>query len=472
MLFVYFLLLQVVFSAPVKYVTRMHTAEAVTATETYTTGTTTVYLPPVQLLISNGVTYTSTLTESPAGTPTTTTSVVNDPTTTEESSPTEKQPEPQDTQGKAVDSKETNSPDTTESKPETTEAPEPETTKSPEPETTQKETTAKETTAKETTAKETTAKETTQHETTENNAETETPEPTTTSTITSTISSSSSSSSTSTPSPSSSGSYNPPHGIVYSPYSDDGSCKSSSTVESDLQMINGKGIKHIRTYGTDCESLKSVLSVSKSLGISVNQGLWMSSEGPDSLDDPVSDLIDYIKENGDDVFDFITIANEAVITNFCSVDQLLSKIKSVKKQLQDAGYNGKVTTAEPPVSYNIHPELCDDDSPIDFVSINPHSYFNADIDASQAGSFIMTEKKMVEKSCPSMKVLITETGYPSKGDTNGKNVPSEENQSKAIKSILDETDGDITILTTYNDFWKDPGPYNIEQYFGSIKLFT
>lgn len=457
MLFVYFFLLQLVLSAPVKYVTRVHTAAPVTTTQTHTTGTTTIHLPPVQVLISNGQTFTSTMTESPAGVPSTTTSVV--PTTEA------------DTQGKAVDTETAQT--TSEAAPETTtpattsEAPAPETDAAPEttdaaPET-EPTTTSTITSTLDTTKSTASSSSSSSSSTTTSSTSSTTTSSTTTSSTSSTIPSSV---------PSESGSLSPPNTIVYSPYADDGGCKSSSAVKSDLNYIKNKGISHIRTYGTDCESLKSVLSVSKDLGIGVNQGVWMSDQGPSSLKQPLEDLSDYIKQNGDDVFDFITVANEAVIMGYATVDELLDTIKSAKKQLQAAGYTGQITTAEPPVSFNQHTDLCDDDSPIDFVSINPHSYFNVDVDASQAGSFVKSEKDLVVKSCPNKKVVITETGYPSAGDTNGKNVPSLENQQIALKSLLEECGSDITILSTYNDYWKNPGPYNIEQHFGASWLFT
>ncbi|WEJ95703.1 cell wall protein [Yamadazyma tenuis] len=449
MLFLYFLLLNVVLSAPVKIVTRVHTAEAVTTTQTYTTGTTTVWLPPVELFISNGVTYTFTQTDSPAGVPTTYTSVYSSP------------------EVKAVEP-------TTTAEPETTTSTTPATTQQTTPTTTQQ-TTPTTTSTTPTTTQQTTQQTTpaTTQETTPATTQETTPATTQETTQQNTPTTTSSTSTTSTTSEStatSSGTLDAPWGIVYSPYADDGSCKTSSTVESDLKYISGKGIQHIRTYGTDCESLKSVLSVSLELGIKVNQGLWMDDTGPDSLDGPVSALVDYISANGDDVFDFITIANEAIVSGYCTVSELLSKVSSVKKQLQNAGYSGKVTTAEPPVSYTSNSQLCDSDSPIDFVSINPHSYFNADIDASQAGEFVANQLSLVESSCPKLSVKITETGYPSQGDTNGLNVPSKSNQEIALKSILAKT-GDITILTTYNDFWKQPGQYGIEQYFGAAYLF-
>ena len=257
---------------------------------------------------------------------------------------------------------------------------------------------------------------------------------------------------------------------MYSPYANDRSCKSADTIRSDIQLINSKGIKQIRSYGTDCGSLTTVLETCRELGITVNQGVWISAAGVDSIDDQVSDVIKYGQSNGWDVFNLLTIGNEAIIAGYVSPSELVSKIKSVKSQLQSAGYNGKVTTSEPPATYLKYPSFCTD-ADIDVVGISPHSYFNANIEPKDAGSYIVHQQQQVAEICGGKSVLITETGYPSKGSTLGVNVPSPENQEIAISSIIKETGGDCTILTTYNDFWKDPGPYGIEQYFGVIQLF-
>lgn len=269
---------------------------------------------------------------------------------------------------------------------------------------------------------------------------------------------------------SSSGSLSPPSVIVYSPYNNDGTCKDYDSVETDLKFIYSKGISKLRIYGADCATFTAVLPVAASLGMTVNQGLWISSEGVDSIDGYTSQLISYGEENGWDIFDFITVGNEAVNAGYVTVSELISKISSVKSQLNDAGYSGLITTSEPPATFISSPELCTE-SDIDFVGINPHSYFNENLYAYESGAYVTAQKSQVEEICSKL-AFITETGYPSQGDTNGNNVPSAENQYIAIKSIIDSTGGDVTILTTYNDFWKEPGPYGIEQYFGTIQLYS
>ncbi|CUM65915.1 uncharacterized protein PRCAT00003567001 [Priceomyces carsonii] len=463
-------ILQIIAAAPLpRVITRMHTANPVTVTNTYTTGTTTVNLPPVEIFISNGVTYTFTLTDQAVGSPTTTTSIYNkdvEATQTTESCNT-----------KVVE----NNAGTTNNNNDATEGASGTSTSSVTSAVPNVSGTANSVTISPSNFKsssqtyvQTTAA---QSSATTNDDSSNTSTAQTTSGTSSTGSEETTASTSGISLPTSANritsdyaSLTAPDTIVYSPYNDDGTCKVASSINSDLEYIYSKNIKKIRLYGVDCNVLTAVLPQCSKLGIKVNQGLWISSDGIDSIDDSLSDLVDYIKSEGSDVFSFITVGNEAVNAGYVSVTDLISKISSVKSTLNKAGYNGDITTSEPPITFINSPSLCTS-SDIDFVGINPHSYFDTELTADEAGTYVVQQQKEVKSSCGSKNVVITETGYPNKGDTNGKNVPSADNQKKAIESILQETNGDITILSTYNDYWKEPGQYGIEQYFGAITLF-
>lgn len=439
----FLLIVQWAFAAPLPAIlTRYHTANPVTVVNTVTTGTTTLLLPPVEIFISNGVSYTFTHTESPAGSPTTSTVVTNEPTTTAQ--------EPQPTT--QANTKAQAAPTT----PQTQAAPTTQT-----PATSQ----AQQTQA----TQKTQATQTSQAQATQATQQTQATSQATTPAQTQPQETETTSSS-STETSGSSGSIPAPSAIVYSPYADDGSCKAPSEIQKDLNLISSKNIKNIRVYGADCHTLDAVLPMSSKLGIKVNQGFWISPEGVDSIDDAVDNFLDYAKESGFGVIDFITVGNEAVNENYCTVSELISKIAEVKAKLKSAGYNGKVTTSEPPISFINNPQLCKS-SGIDFVGINPHSYFNTNLYASDAGDYVTKQQSDTAEACGNMDVVITETGYPSQGKTNGNNVPTPEHQEIAIRSIIEKTNGQVTILTTFNDFWKQPGPYGIEQYFGAISLF-
>ncbi|SCV00635.1 LANO_0F07866g1_1 [Lachancea nothofagi CBS 11611] len=256
-----------------------------------------------------------------------------------------------------------------------------------------------------------------------------------------------------------------PTALVYSPYNNDNTCKDSSSVYQDMEYIKSRGVSKIRIYGTDCNSLETITSAAQSLGMTINQGMWITSAGVDSIDSSIAAILSYGESNGWDLFDVLTIGNEAILNNYCSVDELLGKISSVRTQFENAGFKGKFTTSEPPVSFENNPKLCQD-AKIDFVGINSHAYFDVNSSADSAGTFVKGQLELIQQVCGTNNVEVTETGYPSGGDQNGGNYPSAENQIKAVQNILNEMGQQVTVLSTYNDYWKQPGPYGIEQFFG------
>ena len=256
-----------------------------------------------------------------------------------------------------------------------------------------------------------------------------------------------------------------PVALTYSPYTDDFGCKSIDEMLNDLTIIKNKGVYQIRVYGTRCGTINTILPLAAKLGIKVNQGLWIGPEGTDSIDEPTEELLAYGSTYGWDVFEYITIGNEAIYAGYCTPEELIDKIHSITAQLRAAGYEGQITTSEPPSSYISHPELCSD-SVIDFVGVNAHSYFDPWSTPETAGSFMLSQVEVTRKVCGTDKITITETGFPYKGDTNGGNVPSRDNQVIALQNIFDVMNNQVTVLSWKDDMWKDPGPYGIEQYFG------
>ncbi|KAH3688405.1 hypothetical protein WICPIJ_000618 [Wickerhamomyces pijperi] len=261
-----------------------------------------------------------------------------------------------------------------------------------------------------------------------------------------------------------------PTAIVYSPYEDSGACKSSDTILSDLKIVQSVGIPSIRMYGTDCNTINTVLDNAVLLGLKVNQGFWIGPDGYSGITGYVDDLITWGQTNGWEIFDFITVGNEAINSGYLTTAQLISIIADVKSRLRAGGYNGLVTTSEPPVTYENHPELCTG-SAIDFAGINPHSYFDTYSSAATSGTFVVGQYNIVKNICGAMDVFVTETGYPSAGIQNGGNIPSLANQEIAVEAILQDMNYNVTILTLYNDYWKDPGSYGIEQSFGTLRLY-
>ncbi|PRT53158.1 putative family 17 glucosidase SCW11 [Wickerhamiella sorbophila] len=271
--------------------------------------------------------------------------------------------------------------------------------------------------------------------------------------------------------PSTGGGVTPPDYIVYSPYLDTQGCKDYDTVLSDLNLIKSKGINKLRTYGTDCNVLNTIVAAAQSLGMVVSQGVWIGPGGLSSLvDQSVNDIIAYGQAHGWSVFESIIFGNEDIVNNYVSAPDLINAAAGYKAQLRAAGFNGLFMHAEVTDIIQDNPDLCGD--VFDVVALNAHSYFDPYSTAPQSGEFLKGQVGLVQSTCGSKKVWISETGYPSQGITNGGQVPTKENQVIALESIMEVMGQDLVILSTYNDMWKSPGPYGVEQYFGVIDILA
>lgn len=259
-----------------------------------------------------------------------------------------------------------------------------------------------------------------------------------------------------------------PIGVVYSPYFSDGRCKTPDDITMDLYLIKSKGFKLIRVYDVDCYFFSTILPVSKNLNIKIAQGLRIQNNVND-VNGSLDEIISYSKINGWDIFEFFIVGNEVVFENKVSSNDLLQKISEIREIFKINGYDRAFTTAEPAVIYKFNNDLCHSNV-LDFIGINSHPYFNPSISHLEAGSFVRNEIIEIESIC-GKKARVLESGYPSQGNHNGLNVPSFDHQKIAIKSIIENTDSDVILLSTFDDFWKVQNNFNIEHHFGVIQHF-
>lgn len=253
--------------------------------------------------------------------------------------------------------------------------------------------------------------------------------------------------------------------VVYTPYQPNGQCKTAEMVDSDLQVVKNKGFEAIRMYSTDCNGLANVGSSCEKYGLKMILGVWIKEGGVHTADDQVKEIIAWGKTK---LVILFTIGNEAVFNQWCSAADLKAYIITVKAQMQAAGFNCPFTTAEPLITYQNSPDLAD---VIDVCGMNIHAYFNADVEASGAGAFVLEEIKAGEVICKTKKIYVCESGWPSAGDSNGKAVPGPAEQKAAIDSIRAATGSTVVFLSYEDDSWKAPGYKNVEQHWGCMNAF-
>ncbi|CAB4253036.1 similar to Saccharomyces cerevisiae YGR279C SCW4 Cell wall protein with similarity to glucanases [Maudiozyma barnettii] len=268
------------------------------------------------------------------------------------------------------------------------------------------------------------------------------------------------SSSSSGSSPSSSVTAGNAKGITYSPYASDGTCKSASDVASDLAQLTSYGI--IRLYGVDCSQVENVLKAKAS-----SQKLFLGIYYVDQIADGVSTIKNAVESYGSwDDISTVSVGNELVNGGEASTAQVGEYISTARSALTAAGYTGSVVSVDTFIAVINNPDLCNYS---DYMAVNAHAYFDENTTAENAGPWVLEQIQRVWTACGGKKdVLITESGWPSQGQTYGLAVPSEANQKTAISSIED-TCGSATILfTAFNDYWKADGAYGVEKYFGIL----
>ncbi|QEU58878.1 hypothetical protein KDRO_B01430 [Kluyveromyces lactis] len=271
-----------------------------------------------------------------------------------------------------------------------------------------------------------------------------------------TSSSSSSTSSSSDASSSSSGEYGDALGITYSPYTSSGSCKSSDTIKSDIKNLSQFSV--IRIYDTDCDAMEAILSQLQS-----GQKIFVGIYDIDNIASSVSAIESAFNGDFSKVY-AISVGNELINAGTSTVSQLSSAVESAKSKLSAIGYTGDVVTVDTLVATENNSGLC---SMSDFIAVNCHPYWDGNVEPSNCGPWVKQQLDNLSSTCNNgKKIIVTETGWPTKGDTYGSCVPSKSNQETCVQSIIDTLGSQAILFTTYNDYWKDAGAQGVEQYWG------
>lgn len=279
----------------------------------------------------------------------------------------------------------------------------------------------------------------------------------------------------SSPSPSASASAGPQspssvpasgHGLSYSPYNADGTCKTKDQVNEDFKKIDGFGM--IRLYGTDCNQLETVIPAAKAKGMKIFAG--MSNQNV--LGGKVQDDVEaFARTCGDswDAIDTISVGNE-LVNSGTAPDVAIGALNSARAALKAKGYNGPVVSVDTFVAIKSHPEICQNS---DYAAANVHAFFDGNVDASGAGSFVSDQAKQVADACGGKRVVVTETGWPNAGSSNNKAIPGPDHQQKALASIKEQYSSNpagVILFTAFNDLWKqdNPGTYGCEKHWGIL----
>jgi exo-beta-1,3-glucanase (GH17 family) len=267
------------------------------------------------------------------------------------------------------------------------------------------------------------------------------------------------------------GTWNKPNGnkwaITYTPYTKGGDCKSEMEVKTDVGKIADLGYVAIRVYSTDCGVFENVIPATKEHGMQIIYGIFLdaaTAPGSQGANEQLQDIIDNAPK---DTVSMLIVGNEYISGHGGDAGALASYVAAVKTKWIAAGFTAPITTTETVAAWEKYGSvLCD---VIDIFAAQVQPYFDGGKTAEEAGDFAYAQLEQAAQVCPEAAAkgkFISEIGWPAGGSPNGAAVPGKAEQKKAMQSIIEKVGDHACIFSYQNDDWKNPGAYNVEQYFG------
>ena len=237
------------------------------------------------------------------------------------------------------------------------------------------------------------------------------------------------------------------HGLCFSLYEDGqkpGDIISEEQVRRRMKII-APYTKWVRSFSCT-EGNEFIPKIAKELGIKTLVGAWLGDD-PEVNEREIEGLIQLANEG---FVDIAAVGNEVMYRKDLSEDELLDFIARVKKEIPS---NIPVGYVDAYYEFTIKPritEACDviltncypfwEGSPIDYSLVHMKNMF---YQAGGAGY--------------GKKIIITETGWPSQGESFKESHPSEENAMKYfINSQLwsKEANIDMFYFSSFDESWK------------------
>ena len=262
-------------------------------------------------------------------------------------------------------------------------------------------------------------------------------------------------------------------GITYDPFTgaqDGARCKTADEIASEFDRMTD--YKAVRIYGLGCDIIPLAMKNVVKNGQKLMAGAYLSKSGNgEDLSEVIQTLKDAVDQYAGgswDVVQLFSVENERVNDHDMTASDVVDAINRGRTQLRGLGYNGPVGAVETVPATIDNPAIC---QASDVVMVNCHAFFDTNTKAQDAGTFVKSEVERVKSACGGKRVVVTESGWPHQGDSNGDAVASPDNQRKALESIHSNFNQDMFIHNAFDDTWKSDSAstFNAERFWGVIQ---
>ncbi len=237
------------------------------------------------------------------------------------------------------------------------------------------------------------------------------------------------------------------YGLCFSAYKDGqdaGDVVSESQINERLDVVKSY-TKWIRTFSCS-DGNELIPKVAKHKGLKTLVGAWISSDKKRN-EQEIKTIIQLANAG---VVDVVAIGNEVLHRNEITEEELLSYIHTVKKSIPS---NVSVGYVDAYYQYLNRPNLV---AACDLILINCYPFW----EGASLHNAINYLNKMIELTtniAQGKKLLITETGWPSKGENNVDAQPSAANAQKYFIAVQDWAKNkqlDIFYFSAFDEAWK------------------
>lgn len=249
------------------------------------------------------------------------------------------------------------------------------------------------------------------------------------------------------------------HGICFSMYEDGqepGDIITEEQVERRIKILKPH-TKWIRSFSC-IEGNEHIPRIAKKHGLKNMVGAWLS----DNLEKNELEIEALIQLGKEGCIDIAAVGNEVLYRNDLTLEQLLDYIKRVKEALP----NVSVGYVDAYYEFSKHPALIEIS---DVILSNCYPYWESTPIDDSLDHMQQMFHQATDAAGKRKKVIITETGWPSQGGSEGGAVASKENAMKYfINTQLWSLKENVAIFyfSSFDESWKVGDEGDVGAYWG------